>query len=208
MAAADLRAKLEERGGADRRWFADVVRSAAEGSEPDAFSVLVAQAIDRYGISVADFCEAFADDKGTVSRWKNGRNAPAPRKRQEVLDWLADQLAGSPISESADPQPERCYPSLDVLLGRGVAVHYRRGVRLAEPLFVDFIPDETNVAVYLPEEANRLRLGGTAFPLDPSGGPRCFRVRGLSPEFLDDFLEKNRSDPLCFSLDWDSDAVW
>lgn len=208
MPDVDLRTRLVERGAADRRWFADVVRSAAAGSEPDDFSVLVTQAIDRYGVSVADIRETFGDDKGTISRWKNGRNAPSPRKQREVLEWLADRLAGAPISEPEEPYPERRYCSLDALLGRGVAVHYRRGVRLAEPVFVDFIPDETSVAVYLPEEANRLRLGGTAFPLDPSGGPRCFRVRGLSPEFLDDFLEKNRSDPLCFSLDWDSDAVW
>jgi hypothetical protein len=208
MAAVDLKNRLEERGAADRQWFAGVVRSAAEGCGPDAFSILIAHAIDRYGVAVADFHEAFGDDKGTISRWKNGRNAPAPRKRQEVLDWLADQLAGPPISEPANPPPDRRYPSLDALLGRGVAVHYRRGVRLTEPLFVDFIPDKTNVAVYLPEDANRLRLGGTAFPLDPAGGPHCFRVRGLSPEFLDDFLEKNRSDSLCFYLDWDSDAVW
>jgi hypothetical protein len=208
MAAADLRAKLEERSVADRRWFAEMARSVAEGCESDAFSILIAQAIDRYGVAVANFCEVFGDDKGTVSRWKNGRNAPAPQKRQEVLDWLADQVAGAPISEPTDPQPEWRYPRLDALLGRGVAVHYRRGVRLAEPLFVDFIPDETNVAVYLPEEANRLRLGGTAFPLDPPGGPRRYQVRGLSPSFLDDFLEKNASDPLCFSLDWDSVAVW
>lgn len=208
MAPVDIRARLDERAAADREWFAGVVRSASEGCRPDVFSILIAQAIDRHGVPVADFREAFGDDKGTVSRWKNGRNAPAPRKRQEVLDWLADQLGGPPISGPAEPRPERRYPSLDALLGCGVAVHYRRGVRLAEPLFVDFIPDETKVAVYLPQEANRLRLGGTAFPLDPSGGLRRFRVRGLSPEFLDDFLEKHRSDPLCFSLDWDSDAVW
>jgi hypothetical protein len=205
MTPVDIRARLDERAAADRQWFAGVVRSAAQGCRPDVFSILIALAIDRYGVAVADFREAFGDDKGTVSRWKNGRNAPSPHKRQEVLDWLADQLVGPPIS---DPQPERGYPSLDALLGRGVAVHYRRGVRLAEPLFVDFIPDETTVAVYLPQEANRLRLGATAFPLDPTGGTHCFRVRGLSSEFLDDFLEKHRSDPLCFSLDWDSDAVW
>jgi transcriptional regulator with XRE-family HTH domain len=208
VAAVDLRAQLEERGAADRRWFADVVRSAAAGSEPDAFSVLVAQAIDRYGVSVADLCEAFADDKGTVSRWKNGRNTPAPQKRKEVLEWLAHRLVGAAV-EPVDAHPERRrYASLDALLGRGVAVHYRRGVRLAEPVFVDFIPHETDVTVYLPEEANRLWLCGTTFQLDPAGVPRCYYVRGLSPEFLDASLEKNASDPLCYSLDWDSDAAW
>lgn len=208
MAPVDIRARLDERAATDRQWFAGVVRSAAEGCRPDVFSILIAQAIGRYGVLVADFREAFGDDKGTVSRWKNGRNAPTPRKRKEVLEWLADRIADAPICEPPDPRPERHYPSLDALLGCGVAVHYRRGVRLTEPVFVDFIPDETKVAVYLPEEANRLRLGGTAFPLDPDGGPRRYHVRGLSPAFLDNFLKKNRSDPLCFSMDWDSEAVW
>ena len=124
-----------------------------------------------------------------------------------MIGWPIGSPASAPQSQRRR-LPGDVIPSLDALLGHGVAVHSRRGRHLPEPAYVDFNPTQSGVTVYVPEEANRLRLGGTAFRLDPEVGGRSYHVRGLSAEFLRAFLDRHAADPLCHFLDWDDQAIW
>ena len=63
------------------------------------------------------------------------------------------------------------------------------------------------LCVHLPEEANRLRMSLYSFPLEGTTGTRVYRVTGLTKPFFHAFRGKHAADPLCYALDWDSDAV-
>ena len=202
MSFDNMKARLEARDAEDRRWFAELVRASIHSCDKGTFASLIDEAINKHRVAVAEFCAAFKDGKATVSRWKNGITTPGAEKRQQVLEWLYRRLGGSDPPATASDTPE---PALDFeeLLGFGIPVPYRRGVRLEEPIFVDFTRYGDGLCVHLPEEANRIRLGSAAFALRPISGTRAYLVEGLTPGFLRVFRSRSADDPLCYCLDWD-----
>ena len=181
--------------------------AALPAAEPEAFTVLLSVAIDRLRVTVAEVCAAFNADKGTVSRWKNGLSSPAEPRRNAILEWLAGRLGGAASPQPKENAHDQSYPGLDALFGHSVPIFYRRGRHLAEPVHVDFLRSKRGVTVYLPEEGNRLRLGGTTFRLEAEGLGPSYHVQRLSAEFLHAFLDLHAADPLCHLLDWDNAPV-
>jgi transcriptional regulator with XRE-family HTH domain len=202
MSGDNMKDRLETRDAEDRRWFAELVRASIHSCDKDTFASLIDEAINKHRVAVAEICAAVGDGKGTVSRWKNGITAPGAEKRQKVLEWLYGRLGGSHSPAAVSDTSE---PALDFqeALGFGIPVPYRRGVRLEETIFVDFTRYGDGLCVYLPEEANRLRLGSAAFNLRPLSGTRAYLIEGLTANFFHEFRSRNADDPLCHFLDWD-----
>jgi DNA-binding transcriptional regulator YiaG len=96
MAKRDAGAPLvqldQERTIALRR-FADLVDSKLiDISDDVTFGKIVQHAVTYHGLSSAELADAFGVNKGTVSRWSAGKNAPQPFARPVVIVWIRDWM--------------------------------------------------------------------------------------------------------------------
>jgi DNA-binding transcriptional regulator YiaG len=80
----------DERRIALRR-FADLIDSKLiDKNDDDTFGKIVRHAVTYHGLSSGELADAFGVNKGTVSRWSAGKNAPQPFARPVVIVWIRD----------------------------------------------------------------------------------------------------------------------
>lgn len=72
----------------DLERFEEAVRRA-EPQDPVLFRSLFSQGVDLLGLQLKDVGEAFSMSPASVTRWRQGRNAPHPAFRRVVYRWLA-----------------------------------------------------------------------------------------------------------------------
>jgi ribosome-binding protein aMBF1 (putative translation factor) len=71
--------------------FADLIDSfSVDQHDEETFAKVVEHAISFHGLSMNELADAFGVNKGTVSRWRTGKNAPQPFARPVVLNWIRD----------------------------------------------------------------------------------------------------------------------
>jgi len=88
---AFLKRKLD-----DLRWFHGYIDqlSAASGEiSADDFAAIVQKATDDFDVDRLEMASRFSVNKGTISRWSSGHNAPQAFARPMVLQWLCAQIA-------------------------------------------------------------------------------------------------------------------
>lgn len=91
--AADLQSEELRR----LEWFSnylDMPILDPERISNEDYAAVIGAAIDKYGVSLEGLCDRFAINKSTVSRWKNGKNAPQPFARPLIFDWIKADVGG------------------------------------------------------------------------------------------------------------------
>lgn len=68
--------------------FERAVRSA-KPEEPESFRALFATGVDLLGLQLKEVAEKFSMSPASVTRWRQGKNAPHPAFRRVVYAWLA-----------------------------------------------------------------------------------------------------------------------
>jgi hypothetical protein len=69
------------------RQYGEALR-AASLDDDRRFHELVREGIEHLMLSDDRFSREFGINRTSINRWKNGRNAPLPRSRQQVYDFL------------------------------------------------------------------------------------------------------------------------
>jgi len=71
--------------------FADLIDSVLIDKTDDVtFGKIVQHAVTYHGLPSGELADAFGVNKGTVSRWSAGKNAPQPFARPVVIVWIRD----------------------------------------------------------------------------------------------------------------------
>ena len=71
--------------------FADLTNSVSTDQYDDlTFAKIVQHAITYHGLPSSELADAFGVNKGTISRWSAGKNAPQPFARPVVIKWIRD----------------------------------------------------------------------------------------------------------------------
>ena len=67
--------------------------STVEAKDDAAFTRLVATGVDLLRLVDRDIAHEFEVSLPTVTRWRNGTNAPHPAMRKHVYGWLKDRAS-------------------------------------------------------------------------------------------------------------------
>jgi transcriptional regulator with XRE-family HTH domain len=70
----------------------DALRTA-DPKDDALFHRLLNEAMTLFGMMDKDLADGFGVSRPTVTRWKNGTNAPHPAMRPSVYSWLAKKAA-------------------------------------------------------------------------------------------------------------------
>jgi hypothetical protein len=89
--------------------FAGLLGSpSVDACDNETFASIVSHAITYHGLSPAELADRFGVNKGTISRWSAGRNAPQPFARPMVVEWIREwavaQADAITARERAAPQ--------------------------------------------------------------------------------------------------------
>lgn len=64
---------------------------AANRTDASEFKRLLGRGIELLSLTDKDIAREFGASRPTVTRWRNGDNAPHPAMRKPVFDWLAQR---------------------------------------------------------------------------------------------------------------------
>jgi transcriptional regulator with XRE-family HTH domain len=188
-----------------------LIENLSAGDDGLIFAPAVCTAVDRCGITVEEICRTFSVDKASVSRWKNGLNAPHQHVRRQIMQWLVVRLSGStlPAPAPAPAQPsDQKRPPLDpkaqAVTLPGFVLRWLP--ELLEREVSEVLLDDTGdvLLITLPAEAETLWLAGNRYRLAAVEDRKLtYGVAGLSHEQARAFAQLNEQNPWIYTFAWD-----